>query len=404
VPARDYAPVHDVPNWKDLAPRLGAAYDLFGDGKTAVKWTLGRYVNGAGAYVAAAQNPVNRAVTNITRTWNDANRDFVPDCTLSNPGANGECGAFSDLNFGLPNPTLTVTDDDVLFGFGRRGYNWETSAVLQRQLRPGMSMDVGYFRRWYGNFTVTDNLAVTPADYDPFCIKAPVDSRLPGGGGNDVCGLYTVRPAVFGRVDNFVTFADNFTGTRRQVFSGVDVGVSARFSNGGQVSGGLSSGRTAISNCVVVDSPEEARFCDVKPPFLTQVKVVAVYPLPWWGLSTSAVIQNVPGPEITASYVATNAEVRPSLGRDLAAGPNGTVTVELIPPGTRYDERTNQIDFRITKSFTVRTVRIVGNVDFFNILNANGTQTLNTRFGPSWLRPTQIQGARYVQVGGQVTF
>ncbi len=86
---------------------------------------------------------------------------------------------------------------------------------------------MGYFRRWYGNFRVTDNLDVAPADYDPFCVTAPSDSRLPGGGGQQICGLYDVRPAQFGRVNNSITLSNNF-GEQKEVFDGVDVSVSAR--------------------------------------------------------------------------------------------------------------------------------------------------------------------------------
>src|SRR6185503_20307595 len=46
VPTRnvDFAQVDDVPNWKNTSPRLGASFDLFGTGKTAVKFTAGRYL------------------------------------------------------------------------------------------------------------------------------------------------------------------------------------------------------------------------------------------------------------------------------------------------------------------------------------------------------------------------
>ena len=70
--------------------------------------------------------------------------------------------------------------DDVLTGFGNRAYSWQTSASVQHELRPGMAVNVGFFRNAWYDYTQVDNLLVTPAEYDPYCITAPVDSRLPG--------------------------------------------------------------------------------------------------------------------------------------------------------------------------------------------------------------------------------
>ena len=69
-------------------------------------------------------------------------------------------------------------------------------------------------RRPY-NDIVIDNLAVSRSDYDPYCIKAPTDARLPGGGGAQVCGLYDITPAKFNQVNNLVTKASNFGKQRR---------------------------------------------------------------------------------------------------------------------------------------------------------------------------------------------
>ena len=74
-----------------------------------------------------------------------------------------------------------------------------------------------------------------------------------------------------------------------------------------------------------------------------------------WGLQASATFQSIPGPEITANYVARNAEISPSLGRNLASGPNGTATVPLVAPGTLYGERLNQLDFRFSKNVRLGT-------------------------------------------------
>ena len=141
---------------------------------------------------------------------NFADGNFVPDCTLdaSVPGANGECGPISDTKFGQPTANTTL-GADAFTGFGNRGYNWQGSVSIQHELRPGLGVNVGYFRTWYGNFTVTDNLAVGPADYASYCVTAPVNAKLPGGGGNQICGLYDLSPTLFGQVSNLVTQASN---------------------------------------------------------------------------------------------------------------------------------------------------------------------------------------------------
>ena len=196
--ARDFPRLSDVPDWKDLNPRLGASYDLFGNGRTAVKVSLGRYVGAASSYLALLNNPINTSVNSVTRTWNDANRNYLPDCDFLNTVANGECGAMSDSNFGRSNITTRYADD-ILKGLAVRDYLWDLSTEVQHQIGEGLSVTAGYYRNWSNHFStagifnagVTDNLLVESADYSPYCMTAPSDPGLPGGGGYQVSDCTT---------------------------------------------------------------------------------------------------------------------------------------------------------------------------------------------------------------------
>lgn len=161
TPARDFEPVDDVPALTDLNPRLGVSYDLFGDGRTALKVSLGRFVESRAASLTTANNPITTSVTTVNRTWNDVNRNYVPDCDLGNFTANGECGPISDTNFGKNNPRATRYADDVLHGFGNRNFSWDFGTEVQQEIRSGMSVTAGYYRNWAGNYRVADNQLVT---------------------------------------------------------------------------------------------------------------------------------------------------------------------------------------------------------------------------------------------------
>src|SRR4030095_11618016 len=93
VPARVFPATKNAPNWTNVNPRIGGAYDLFGNGTTAVKASLGRYTPYS---IAAVDIPANNQANSTTRTWND-NGNYVPDCDLRNPLPNGECGGWWGL-------------------------------------------------------------------------------------------------------------------------------------------------------------------------------------------------------------------------------------------------------------------------------------------------------------------
>jgi hypothetical protein len=413
VPERHTEAVKDAPNWTNLSPRVGGAYDVFGTGKTAIKASLGRYTP---RNTGAVGNPLQNMAQSANRTWNDANRDFVPDCDLRATAANGECGPLSDLTFGLVRPASVGRAPDSLGGFNKDSYNWQASLALQHELRSNMALNLGYFRTWYGNFLVTDNLAITPEDYDPFCITAPTDSRLPGDvSGKQICGLYDIKPAKFGQVNNLVTQSSHF-GDRTEVYNGIDVSLNTRFAQGGVFQGGLSVGRTVEDSCVTVDQPQNGDtgygitvggtapgYCRVTRPWAaaTQLKFMVVYPLPW-NLQTSAVYQNIPGMPINTTYLAVNAEILPSLGRNLVGRNN--VVIDLVPPNTIFEPRLQQVDLRMSRTFVAGKARFRANLDLYNALNASSVLNQTTRYGPQWMNVVQVMGGRMLKFGGEFQF
>jgi hypothetical protein len=406
APGRDITfPAQKNIAYHDLSPKAGASYDVFGTGKTAVKATLNRYVAvvGIDSTFGGDANPVNNLITSTTRSWTDANRDFVPNCDLTSPLANGECGAMANAAFGSTRLGATY-DPDLLRGWFTNRYNWEFSAGVQQELSPRVSADINYYRRWHGNFPTTDNLAVSPADHDPFSITAPLDSRLPGGGGYVISGLYDLKPEKFGvPTQNFVTRADNY-GKRVEYWQGGDVSINARPSPGLFLQGGLSTGRTVTDECEIrakLDNPS-LLYCRVVTPFLTELKFLGSYTIPRIDVQFSGTLQSRPGPEILANYNATNAEVAPSLGRNLAGGARN-VTVNLVAPGTMYGDRMNQLDLRVAKILRFGRTSTRINLDFYNALNTDAVLTQNNNFG-AWQRPTLILPARFAKLGVQFDF
>jgi hypothetical protein len=168
--------------------------------------------------------------------------------------------------------------------------------------------------------------------------------------------------------------------------------------------GDLSLAFVGSNGTTSVQSPRTSPFCNITPPFQPNVKLMAVYPLPWGGIQTSAAFQSLPGPQITATYAATNAQIAPSLGRNLSPADAGVITVDLVAPGTMYAERLNQLDFRLAKTIVFGGRRLQGMVDLYNLSNANAPLTLNNTYGPAGQRPTQIEQGRLLKFGVQIDF
>src|SRR4029453_175747 len=194
-----------------------------------------------------------------------------------------------------------------------------------------LSATVGYFRNWYGNILVNVNQALTPADFGSYCVTAPQDPRLPGGGGNQVCGNVDVNPDKLGQGSTLIEQAsDLHVGDVTRVYDGVDAGLTGRFRKVAQLAGGVSFGRTSFDDCALNGTPQafatgygwvengievalgggahplSSPYCHVRAPWskTAQVKISGIFSLPY-GFEVAGVFQNLPGPEVFTTLAPT---------------------------------------------------------------------------------------------------
>ena len=368
----------------------------------------------------------------MTRAWNDVNRNFVPDCDLLNPAAQdlqsqgGDiCGVLSNTNFGQ-NILTNNFAPEILDGWGVRPSDWNLAVSVQHQVLPRAAVEVAYIRRWYRGFFAADNVLLQPSDFTPFSIAAPQDPRLPGGGGYVVSGLYDVVPEKAGQVSNLVADSADY-GRWEQRFDGIDVAMDVRAGRF-TFAGGTSTGQTVADNCEVRGRLPElstattgtsafgaglanstvsplSPYCHAAYGVLTQFRGLSTYLVPRVDVQLSAVVQSKPGPMLAANYAVPNADVIPSLGRNLAANATN-VTVNLVAPGTMYGERINQFDVRMSKRIKHPGGRTMFAVDVYNVLNSSAVLSYNAAFIPGgpWLQPLTILTPRGFRITAEMNF
>jgi len=419
---QSYAEVKDVPNWKDFNPRVAVAYDVAGNGKTALKASASRGVEQDSIRYAGANNPASTLVTQTARAWTDSNLNFVPDCDLTVGALNGECGPWITPNFGSAN-VATIYSPSIMTGWGNRPYNWEMSAGIQQELAPRISASFGYFSRVFGNFYVQDNENLAKTDFTQYNVTVPTDPKLPNSG-QTVTGFFDPNMLVAAR--NVIKNASDF-GDQQQHWNGVDMSVDARLRNGLFLQGGFSTGKTMTDNCDIIDDLPEAltvnaaagiqpqvtgaaagqltpaSFCHQETPFLTQYKGLVSYNLPWWGIRLSGTVQSLPGPQIVATnvYNNTNRTALTTLPRPFT---NAQATINTIEPASAYGDRLNQIDLRFTKIVNVGHGRIDFNVDLYNAFNSDAVIGEIGSIGPVWRLPTTIIQPRFVKFAARWDF
>ena len=298
-------------------------------------------------------------------------------------------------------------------GLGRRPGDWQIGATLQHEVLPRVSIEVGYLRRWLQNFTVTDNRAQAASDFGSYSVTAPIDPRLPGGGGYVVSGLYNANPNVVALTDNYRTYAPNY-GNQYSIYNGLELSVNARLRNGVQLQAGSSTGSQVTDDCEVraalpevgiVAGSSQATYCHNAPGIRTRATAAGSYTIPKIDVLLSGTFQSSPGVPLAANYVVTSAVVAQSLGRPLSNNATN-VTINLLKPGDVFGERVNQLDFRVGKVLRFGRQRATISADLFNALNSDAILDYNQGYSPTanWPVATSVLTARSTKITVQWDF
>jgi hypothetical protein len=370
VPARQFGAIPDLLDWKNVAPRIGAAYDLTGDAKTAVKFSISHYyasVTNQYAYY----NPL--AVQTDIRNWTDLNHDDIAQ--------NNEIGPSSNVNFGLA--PARRKDPNL-----QRPYNREFNIAVDREITSRISASAAWFKRNVYNLAKTTNLLISPSDFAAFTVSNPLSGQP--------LTIYNLSAKKLGLSDLLDTTASDGTLNRRG-YTGLEASFNIRLPKGASLFGGWWSDKDITVACDGTD-PNTFLYCDQSQlgiAFVNNFKAAGSAMLPL-GIQIGASLQSYAGAPLTVSWVVP-ANLFPG-------GRTQSVTVPLIAPGTKYFDRWTQLDLSFRKLFVFGKQRFEGALDVFNILNSNVVLAQNQAFGATLDQPTQILQPRLMRVSAQWKF
>ncbi len=429
--SRKFGPI-DMPTWKSIAPRGGVVYDLFGDQKTALKFSMGRYAQAGTTGFSNRYNPL--ALQTQSVSWVDLNGDGVPQgelgCVYQTPGCEINVAGQLPRTFGVA--SLPTFDPKI-----KRMYNIEMTASIQRELMPGVSVSGGWYRREYHNMWRRTNTGVSMNDFTPFTLFSPID-------GSPIT-YYNISAAKVAQIGT--NLVDTNAPDRTDKYNGFEYTFNMRAFGKVNLFGGGMIERILSNSCDDDWNPNLLLYCDQAKsnlPFRKQFKIAGSIPLKY-GIQVGVSFQSLPGYLYGTSSVGALTGVSGPSGAPSAAqlaAPNGAGTVWLITAATRYDasspcvaqgkctvgqqvnpgitqaslsvplvapmteygDRINQLDLNFTKNIKIGQFNIQPKVDVFNALNVSPvTAVLGLNYGTSaYKQPSVVLNPRTLQIGANV--
>ncbi|MEO8070987.1 MAG: TonB-dependent receptor, partial [Acidobacteriota bacterium] len=367
VPERHFDAQPNVIVWNNMVPRLSAAYDVTGAGRTVVKASLSQFTQRQGATLINQFNPLRQ--NQEVRTWLDANGDLIPQLTEIGPSQ------------GTLERGATVRVDDNLI----RPTQWETTVGVEQQVSNNLSFSVSYFRRRYQNLTAVVNTAVSAADYTPLATTNPLDGTP--------FTVYTQSAASIGRVDNVLLNSDLLT----QKYDGVEMTVNRRFDKNLTLFGGLTVGNNKSATSAS-RNPNDRLNVSGYDPLDSHVilNLSGIYQLPY-ALSFSSHLAFYSGQPLRRIYT-----MSPTLVPGLR---QTTQDVLLVPTGTYRKPDQTLLDIRVGRKFRASNgLSIEPLIEAYNLLNENGSLTEVEQVGASLGRISRNIDGRLVRFSIKVAF
>jgi hypothetical protein len=409
---RYFAEREHVPQWLwDVSPRFSAAYDLFGDGRTALKASVSRYIDPLTGGFADRYSP---GAGNENRNWFDCTINAAGNACavgVSAPTDNDDIAQAHEIGPG--GATFGIREDRDFDPGIQRERNTEITAGVQHQLFSRVSLIAQYYRRTFQDLEMLDRELITTSDYTSFQLPMPDVSRDPEVAAildpSEMITVYNLRPAKLPVYS--VQQRDKTNQDLQSIYNGFDLALTARLTGGSTIFGSWTVEKNVSVYCANDDNPNGVgtadrytgtnvsaggRFCDQGQfgmPMRHEFKMAGTYPLRW-GVDVGAVLQSYAGGERIITW-----EPAAAL---FPGGRTRTETITLNEPGSLYYPRYNQLDFNIKKTFRMGRKIFSGQIDWFNLLNGNAVFTRNSTVGNSLGQIQTILQGRLVRVAFQM--
>jgi hypothetical protein len=373
--------------------RAGAAYDLTGNGRNALKASYSRYGLQVGIDRVTSVNPLTNG--NRTCPWTDPNGD----------------GAFQESEVNVSQ--CTAFSGGVGFRYAE-GIKWpysdEATVGFETQLPGDVRFGTMYYYRTNREQFGQRNLAVPTSVYTPFTLNV---ENGPGGTlANPVPTTVTGYniPVPYNGLNDTVRDNEDYLDT---TYHGVEFTGTKRFSRNWQMQAGLTIGRNrgGINNTSST-STGQSNTNDLNDPniTLTPEGIVGNDSQVAFRLSGSYLLPldiNLAGSLISNNGYPYQSIY--SISRAFAAtqGVSLTRATQVVPFSERGDERFDTVtmmDIRLSRQFNFGSRSFTPQVDFFNFTNADTTTALNNQVGTSYLFPSEILSPRIIRVGFSFNF